>query len=87
MVKIDFEKFPCYVDIRKEKKVEMNVKFDFANQMYIHGRGVDMGALAIKIYNSHGETEYNEQECKLIINFANNFPPVFADSIKDAISK
>ena len=68
-MKIDFEKLPCYTDIRKSEKREMNVKFDFANEMYIHGGGVAMGALALKIYNAQGETEYTEQECHLMLQF------------------
>lgn len=41
----------------------------------------------MKIYNSDGEVEYNEQECKLILDFATNINPLIYDSIKDAIEQ
>ncbi len=85
MVKIDFSKLPCYVDIRKMGKMEMDVKFEFSNAMYMRGQGVAMGALAMKIYNAQGEEEYNEQECKIILDFANIINPMLADSLKDII--
>lgn len=85
MAKIDFSKFPCYTDIRRENKREFDLKYDLSNQMYLNGTGVAMGALAMKIYNSQGEEEYNEQECKLIIDFAKSLNPIIHDSIKDMI--
>lgn len=86
-MKINFEKLPCYVDIRKAATKDMDVRYDFANQMYIHGSGVAMGALAMKIYNSNGEEEYNDEECKIIIEFSKNFPPIFSESIQNYINK
>ncbi len=85
MAKIDFTKLPCYTDIRKENKREYDLKYDLSNQMYLNGTGVAMGALAMKIYNSQGEEEYNEQECKIIIDFAKSLNPIIYDSIKDMI--
>jgi len=85
MVKINFSKMPCYVDIRKQAKIELDIKFQFANTLYTQGSGIAMGALAMKIYNSEGEVEYNEQECKIILDFATNINPLIYDSIKDAI--
>ena len=85
MVKINFSKMPCYVDIRKQAKIELDIKFQFANTLYTQGSGIAMGALAMKIYNSDGEVEYNEQECKIILDFATNINPLIYDSIKDAI--
>ena len=85
MAKINFSKLPCYTDIRKVEKREMDLKYDFSNQMYINGNGVAMGALAMKIYNSQGEEEYNEQECALMLQFSESLPPIFVESLKDAI--
>lgn len=86
-MKIDFEKLPCYTDIRKSEKREMNVKYDFANEMYIYGGGVAMGALALKIYNAQGETEYTEQECQLMQAYINNsqFSPIFIESLTEIL--
>jgi hypothetical protein len=87
MVKINFSKIPCYVDIRKQAKIELDIKFQFANTLYTQGSGIAMGALAMKIYNSDGEVGYNEQECKIILDFATNINPLIYDSIKDVIEQ
>ena len=60
MVKIDFSKIPCYTNISKKDKQEQDFREDFANVIYMKGNGVAMGALALKIYNSAGEEDYNE---------------------------
>lgn len=88
-MKINFEKFPCFIDIKKEQKKEENVKWDFSNAMYIKGGGVAMGALAIKIYNSEGEQEYSDQECELMMQFIHNtsFAPAFIESFDSFIKE
>ena len=86
MTKIDFTKLPCYTGIDKQYKAEQNLKNDFANMMYMQGSGVAMGALAIKIYNSQGPEEYNEQECQLMLQIASMCNPVIFDSLQDIIA-
>lgn len=86
-VTLNFAKLPCYVDIRKQGKMNLDIKFQFANALYTQGNGIAMGALAMKIYNSEGEVEYNEQECKIILDFATNINPLIYDSIKDVIEQ
>ena len=75
------------MDIRKAAKMEVDVKFELANQMYIHGSGIAMGALAMKIYNSQGEEEYSDNECSIIIEFARNLSPIFAESVMDFLKE
>ena len=86
-MKINFEKIPCYVDIRKQAKMKMNIKYDFSNALYIYGKGVAAGALALKIYNSNGEEDYTPNECQMIASFAKSelFPPILGDSIEEYI--
>ncbi len=86
MAKIDFSKLPCWVDIRREAKILLDVKFNFANTLYMQGQGVAMGALAMKIYNAQGEEEYNAEECAIIIDFAKRINPMLADSLADIIN-
>lgn len=86
MTKINFSKLPCYVDIRKAGKMEMDVKYNFSNALYIQGHGVAMGALAMKIYNSTGKEEYNDEECKIILTFAQSISPMLFDSLRDIIN-
>lgn len=85
---INFEKMPCYKDIAKLEKVEVNVKYQLANAMYTRGGGVDMGALALKIYSSKGEVDYTKEECALLLNFVKlSFSPLFIDSLEDIIKE
>jgi len=84
-VKLNFEQLPCYVDIRREAKMPVDVKFPFADTMYRYGQGVAMGTLAMKIYNSKGEQEYDEKECRMILEWGKTSSPLMYDSLKDAI--
>lgn len=84
-MKIDFSKLPCWVDIRKAAKMELDVRYEFSNEMYKHGNGIEYKALAFKIYNSQGEEEYTPQECMLIKNFAEALSPIFSDSINEIL--
>ena len=83
---INFEKMPCYKDITKTEKHELNVKYQVSNALYSRGGGVDMGALALKIYNSKGAQDYTEEECNLLLNFVrNSFSPLFIESLEDIL--
>lgn len=82
-MKINFSKLPCFTDIRKQQKVNVDIKYNFSNALYMQGGGVEVGALAMKIYNSEGEEEYNAQECAIILQFAKKTNTMIADSIED----
>lgn len=85
MKKINFEKLEIFTDIAKTNKVESDVKTDFANFIYKNGSGIEMHALALKIYNSEGETEYNDKECELIRAASRSLAPFFIDAIENAL--
>lgn len=85
MKKINFEKLELFTDITKTKKVEQNVKTEFANFIYKNAAGIEMHALALKIYNSDGETEYNEKECELIKAVSRSLAPFFIDAIENIL--
>ena len=84
---INFSKFPCYTSIAKTSTIEVNIKKILANTMYMQGSGIVIGALAMKIYNSDGELDYNDQECEIIKQFSQIINPVLKDSIFDFLSK
>lgn len=84
---INFSKFPCYTSIAKTSTVEVNIKEILANAMYMRGSGIVTGALAMKIYNSDGELDYNNQECEIIKQFSQVINPVLKDSILDFLLK
>jgi len=86
MKKINFEKLDIFTDIQKTKKVEQDVKAEFANFIYKNAAGIEMHALALKIYNSEGETEYNEKECELIKAVSRSLAPFFIDAIDNILN-
>lgn len=82
MVKINFEDMTFFVDVERKTAVRRDVKKQIANDLYNHGRGIWFHALALKIYNSHGETEYTDEEYQLLLDFSNETgTPVFIDAI------
>lgn len=83
-MKIDFEQFEVYSDLAKKNKVVLNVKEDFANVIYQRGQGIAFHALALKIWNSHGEEEYNENEYALMKRISEAlFSPQFIDALEE----
>lgn len=84
MKKINFEKLPISMNIGDEN-TEQDVKKDFANILYQHGKGIECHALALKIYNSNGEGEYNIEECELIKQASLTCAPFFIDAISNVI--
>jgi len=86
-MKIDFSKLPCFTNISKQEKVNVDIKYQFSNAMYMQGGGVEIGSLAMKIYNSEGEEEYNDQECKIILEFAKKINTMIADSLEDLMNQ
>lgn len=86
-MKINFEKFPMFTNIRKDDKREVNVKYELANLLYTKGQGVVCGALAMKIYQSEGEMEITEMEYNTLSAFVEQFSPIFADSMKSYLKE
>lgn len=82
-MRINFEKLEIFNDIEGKSCSVVNVKKDLANMVYNGAFGLPFHALAIKIYNSVGETEYSEEECDLIRKFvAERCTPAFYDAIE-----
>lgn len=82
MVIIDFEKIVLWADIAHTVQVVKDIKKDVAEGMYKSGHGIAYHALALKIWNSKGETEYTDEEYKLIMDFVNEAgTPVFIDAL------
>lgn len=82
MKKIDFRNVEIYTDIQHKQKIVADMHIDFSNIIYQRGTGIQAHALAMKIYNSKGEEEYTDEECKLIMEYASMCNPFFIDAIK-----
>jgi hypothetical protein len=85
MKKINLEKLEVFLDIAKTQRVEQNVKSDLADIMYKTGKGIAYHALALKMYNSSGETEYTDDECELIKEVSQTCAPFFIDAINEIL--
>lgn len=87
MKNINFERIEIFVDIAKTQCVVQDVKRDFADIIYQFGRGIEAHALAFKIFNSNGDTEYDERECNLIRQLSELCSPSFMDAIKKVLNE
>lgn len=84
MIKINFSKIEIPVGIKGETFIVQDLREDFADVIYGHCVGIAAHALALKIYKSEGEEEYDENEVKMI-RFASE--EYTSPSIIDALSK
>ncbi len=82
---INFEKLKVALDIEGKYIEEQNVKKDFANLIYQHGKGIEFHALALKIFNSNGKCEYSKEECELIKQASLTCAPFFIDAIESVL--
>ena len=81
-MKIDFENFRLFKGIDKKNVEVLNVKNVFADELYTRGQGIAFHALALKIFNSDANTDYNENEYQLMMMFAEQcMSPNFIDSL------
>jgi hypothetical protein len=85
MDKINFKKFPVYKSIRRDKTEEVDISEVLANTIYTTIGGVVAHSLAMRIYEQ-GEVELSEKDKEIILQTADVFVGVLADSIKDFCS-
>lgn len=86
-MQIDFTKIAVPMDIAKTNFQVVDIREEFANVIYMRGSGVGCHALALKIYNSKGEENYNDKEIGIIKQFAQICTPCVMDAIYDVIEK
>lgn len=87
IMKINFENVKIYTDITRKNFFEADVKEQIADVIYKHGNGIRAHALALKIYNSKGETEFTDDEVLMISQAAENFcTPNFIDAIHEILN-
>ena len=86
-MQIDFTKIAIPMDIAKTSFQVADIRKEFANAIYVRGAGVACHALALKIYGSKGEEEYDDKEVDIIKQFAQMCTPAVMDGINDIIEK
>lgn len=86
MVKINFERVKIYTGVAHKEFFITNIKESFADVIYKHGSGIKAHALAFKIFNSNGETDYSDEEVRLIRFASENYcTPNCMDAIMDLL--
>lgn len=87
MKTINFQRLEIFLDIQKTQCQVMDFRKPFANTIYSSGYGIEAHALALKIYNSQGATEYSDEECNLIMIYAKKFgAPALIDCLSDILN-
>ena len=82
-MKIDFENIP-YEDIDGSTKY-FNARYDISRAIYLQEKSEDIVMFARRIFNTDGEVELTEIEADVIRKYAERYPLVFANAIKNAI--
>lgn len=83
-MKINFKEFKVFVSLDKINTQVINISKELADGLYKTAQGIAGYALALKIYNSDGEIEYNEEEFNMIQNYANQYgTPFFIDALNN----
>lgn len=81
-MKINFAQLETYTDIQKTNKICLDARQQLGELIYEAGSGIKAQALALKIYNSEGETEYTEEEIQTLMQFVNQYcKPAIIDAI------
>lgn len=79
---MNFKEVEIFTDIEKKRCSRTDVRKDLANMIYNGSNGIAAHALALKIYNSDGDIELNEEEKEIVRQVANAFcTPAFIDAI------
>lgn len=87
MARINFKKFSVYTGVSRKEKKQGDVREGFADIIYNTANGVRAHALAMKIYQSEGETEFTDDEVKTIEQIANaQCLPGFIDGLNEQLN-
>lgn len=88
MAKINFKSIKVYDSISHKKSRTTDVREQFADMIYKNVGGIKAHALALKIYNSEGDTEYSPEEAELIKRVAEQLClPGFIDGLMEQIGE
>lgn len=83
---LNFKQLLIATDVARKHCEKIDSRESFANVLYCNGDGISSHVLALKIYNSIGETEYTDEEINLIKKYADSCcKPFFIDALNCAI--
>ena len=70
MKKINFKEFQIQENLFSNTKTLVDLREGFSNVVYKNSQGIKGLDLALKIYKSDGETEFNDDELQIIKNIS-----------------
>lgn len=85
MGRIDLSKLKVYNDLSRKNSTEIDIREEFANVIYRGFPGMQYHSLCHKIYDSMGEVELNDNECRLIKDAASTCIPAVYDAIVETL--
>lgn len=87
MVKLNFQQFSVPTGVSRKNRQTGDARESFADMIYLNVNGIRAKALAMKIYQSEGETEYSSDEVKLIKEVAEKLcVPNFIDGLMEQLN-
>ncbi len=86
MAKVNFQQFRIPMGIDKNRYQTGDARESVANMLYLNVNGIRAHALALKIYQSEGETEFTDEEIRSIVDVANAYAtPAFIDGLRELL--
>lgn len=81
-MKINFQHFQMPVGVGKNSYRVGDARESIANMIYLNVNGIRAHALAMKIYQSTGDTDYSDNEVRIITEVCNVYAtPAFIDGL------
>lgn len=86
MAKINFQQFRIPTGIDRTQYRTGDARESVANMLYLNVNGIRAHALALKIYNSEGVTDFTDEEVRSLTEVASNYgTPAFIDGLNEQI--
>ena len=87
MKKINFKEFQIQENLFSDTKTLVDVREGFSNVVYKNSQGIKGLDLALKIYKSDGETEFNDDELQIIKNISEICVAPITKAIQDIFNE
>ncbi len=86
MAKLNFQQFRIPLGIDKSQYQSGDVRESVANMLYLNVNGIRAHSLALKIYHSEGDTDFCDEEVKMLKGVANAYAtPAFIDGLNSQL--
>lgn len=82
---IDFSRIEIFTDVAHRHCAICDLRAQFADVIYNLGKGMVAHALALKIYNSDGPTDFSDEEVQFIKSYMTMCSPAFIDAMNQIL--